>query len=141
MLCVGCTTAWAASSPVQNAAAVLQHVIVIMQENRSFDSYFGTYPGADGIPMIGGVPGVCVTDPKTGLCVPPSHDAHSVSVAELVRMTNIALGTTPPTNCRAGDANGDGDIPIDELVTAFWQRATRVSHRGAAAGDRLVYEA
>src|ERR1700674_1656104 len=29
----------------------IQHVIVIMQENRSFDSYFGTYSGADGIPM------------------------------------------------------------------------------------------
>ena len=28
----------------------IKHVIVIMQENRSFDSYFGTYPGADGIP-------------------------------------------------------------------------------------------
>jgi len=26
----------------------IKHVIVIMQENRSFDSYFGTYPGADG---------------------------------------------------------------------------------------------
>ncbi len=23
----------------------IKHVIVIMQENRSFDSYFGTYPG------------------------------------------------------------------------------------------------
>jgi phospholipase C len=33
----------------------IQHVIVIMQENRSFDSYFGTYPGADGIPMANGV--------------------------------------------------------------------------------------
>ncbi len=29
----------------------IKHVIVIQQENRSFDSYFGTYPGADGIPM------------------------------------------------------------------------------------------
>ena len=28
----------------------IKHVIVIMQENRSFDTYFGTYPGADGIP-------------------------------------------------------------------------------------------
>jgi phospholipase C len=26
----------------------IRHVIIIMQENRSFDSYFGTYPGADG---------------------------------------------------------------------------------------------
>ena len=39
-----------------------------MQENRSFDSYFGTYPGADGIPMQNGVPTVCVNDPATGLC-------------------------------------------------------------------------
>ena len=29
----------------------IEHVIVIQQENRSFDSYFGTFPGADGIPM------------------------------------------------------------------------------------------
>jgi phospholipase C len=26
----------------------IQHVLIIMQENRSFDSYFGTFPGADG---------------------------------------------------------------------------------------------
>jgi phospholipase C len=47
----------------------IRHVVVIMQENRSFDSYFGTYPGADGIP-----PGVCVPDPANGGCVPPFHD-------------------------------------------------------------------
>lgn len=28
----------------------IDHFVFIMQENRSFDSYFGTYPGADGIP-------------------------------------------------------------------------------------------
>src|SRR4029450_11549060 len=28
----------------------IRHVVVIMQENRSFDSYFGTYPGAGGGP-------------------------------------------------------------------------------------------
>jgi phospholipase C len=47
----------------------IQHVIVIMQENRSFDSYFGTYPGANGIPA-----GVCVHDPLNGGCVKPFHD-------------------------------------------------------------------
>jgi phospholipase C len=52
----------------------IKHVIVIMQENRSFDSYFGTYPGADGIPMQNGVPTVCVPDPQTGQCVKPFHD-------------------------------------------------------------------
>jgi len=45
-----------------------------MQENRSFDSYFGVYPGADGIPMKGGVPAVCVPDPLTHQCVAPFVD-------------------------------------------------------------------
>jgi phospholipase C len=47
----------------------IKHVIVILQENRSFDSYFGTYPGADGIPK-----GVCVPDPLNGGCVKPYVD-------------------------------------------------------------------
>jgi phospholipase C len=46
----------------------IKHVVIIMQENRSFDSYFGTFPGADGIP-----PNVCVPDPTNGGCVPPFH--------------------------------------------------------------------
>src|SRR5579859_1246285 len=49
----------------------IKHIIVIMQENRSFDSYFGTYPGADGIPMQNGQPTVCVNDPKLSQCVKP----------------------------------------------------------------------
>jgi phospholipase C len=52
----------------------IRHVVVIMQENRSFDSYFGTYPGADGMPMQNGVPTVCVPDPVKGICVRPYHD-------------------------------------------------------------------
>src|ERR1700722_9479399 len=47
-----------------------KHVIVITQENRSFDQYFGTFRGADGFPA-----GVCVPDPATGMCVKPFHDA------------------------------------------------------------------
>ncbi len=46
----------------------IKHVIIIMQENRSFDDYFGTYPGADGIPA-----NVCVPDPAQGDCVTPYH--------------------------------------------------------------------
>jgi phospholipase C len=52
---------------------VIKHVIVIMQENRSFDTYFGTYPGVDGIPMTGGAPSVCVPDPARGTCDAPFH--------------------------------------------------------------------
>jgi hypothetical protein len=53
----------------------IQHVVMIMQENRSFDSYFGTYPGANGIPA-----GVCVPDPLHGGCVHPHHDSNDKSV-------------------------------------------------------------
>jgi phospholipase C len=52
----------------------IRHVIVVMQENRSFDTYFGTYPGADGIPMRNGVPGVCVPDPAQATCAAPFHN-------------------------------------------------------------------
>ena len=45
-----------------------------MQENRSFDTYFGTYPGADGIPMKNGIPTVCSPDPQTDQCVKPYYD-------------------------------------------------------------------
>jgi phospholipase C len=57
----------------------IKHVIVILQENRSFDSYFGTYPGADGIPMANGKPTVCVPDPATKTCVAPFVDHHDVN--------------------------------------------------------------
>jgi len=57
----------------------IKHVIVIMQENRSFDEYFGTFPGADGIPMHNGVPTVCSPDPSTGVCVKPYVDHHDVN--------------------------------------------------------------
>jgi phospholipase C len=56
------------------ARAKIQHVIIINQENRSFDHYFGTFPGADGIPMDGGVPTVCSTLPDGGGCLAPYHD-------------------------------------------------------------------
>jgi phospholipase C len=58
----------------------IKHVIVIMQENRSFDSYFGTYPGADGIPMDRGEPLVCAFDPKTRRCIEPFHDPNNRNV-------------------------------------------------------------
>ncbi len=57
----------------------IKHVVVIMQENRSFDSYFGTYPGADGIPMANGQPAVCVPDPMSGQCIAPYHDPADVN--------------------------------------------------------------
>lgn len=52
----------------------IQHFVFIMQENRSFDSYFGTYPGTDGIPQ-----GVSFIDPQDGSTVTPYHDTNDVN--------------------------------------------------------------
>ncbi|HZS94842.1 MAG TPA: alkaline phosphatase family protein [Chloroflexota bacterium] len=57
----------------------IKHVIIIMQENRSFDSYFGTFPGVDGIPRTHGRFTVCLADPKVHRCVRPFHDRHDLN--------------------------------------------------------------
>ncbi len=62
------------SATLAEAQAKIKHVVIIMQENRSFDTYFGTYPGADGIPAQNGKFTVCANDPATGTCVYPFHD-------------------------------------------------------------------
>ena len=58
---------------------VIRHVVIVLQENRSFDSYFGTYPGADGFPTVGGQPATCVPDPLTSRCVRPYADHSDVN--------------------------------------------------------------
>ena len=69
----------AAGVPSLRGIHKIRHVVVIMQENRSFDSYFGTYPGADGIPAKNGVPTVCVPDPARHTCIRPFHDRHDIN--------------------------------------------------------------
>ena len=53
----------------------LDHLIFIVQENRSFDQYFGTYPGADGIPTNpDGSFSVCAPDKFQGGLRPAVRD-------------------------------------------------------------------
>jgi len=72
----GCSTS--RSGPQRDLATARQkikHVVIIMQENRSFDHYFGTFPGADGIPLDkAGNPAVCLPDAIAGGCARPFHD-------------------------------------------------------------------
>jgi phospholipase C len=106
-------------------------VIIIMQENRSFDSYFGVYPGADGIPMKSGKPTVCSPDPITGQCVAPFVDhkdqnpgaphkaADSIADVDGGKMDGFVANaeqhcTTGPPKCAADQVMGyhvQSDIP------------------------------
>jgi phospholipase C len=71
----------AAAAPSPQGIHKIQHVVVIMQENRSFDSYFGTYPSADGIPGIAGHHGAvpCLPYPGRSRCMRPFHDTSLVN--------------------------------------------------------------
>ncbi len=120
-------TALVAALPAQAADEgihKIQHVIVIMQENRSFDEYFGTYPGADGIPMKNGEPTVCVVDPKTKDCVKPYHNP-----------TDINIGG--PHNAAAAVTDIDSG-KMDGFIKAFRdaQQCKSPNQPGCAPGDK-----
>jgi phospholipase C len=60
------------SQGIQN----LDHFVFVVMENRSFDHYFGTFPGAEGIPRDSqGRFKVCIPNPYLGgKCQKPWHD-------------------------------------------------------------------
>jgi phospholipase C len=68
------------SAKLRQAIDKIQHVIIILQENRSFDHYFGTFPGADGLPMKNGELAVCIPNPRVPRgCTKPFHDPDEVN--------------------------------------------------------------
>jgi phospholipase C/PKD repeat protein len=93
----------------------IKHVVVIMQENRSFDSYFGMYPGADGFTLDGnGQPTNCVPDPRQGgACVPVYHDP-----------TDIQYGGGHAATSGVQDIDGG---KMDGFITA-WERRCPVGN-------------
>jgi phospholipase C len=53
----------------------IQHIVIVMQENRAFDNYFWTYPN-----VIGGqdqYPNLCMNNPD-GSCIPPYYQSNPV---------------------------------------------------------------
>src|SRR3974390_691318 len=51
------------------AANPIEHVVIIIKENHSFDNYFGTYPGANGVVLP------AAQDPPAGGDPPHDHAA------------------------------------------------------------------
>ncbi len=49
---------WPATSAPRQKPGRIEHVLFLIQENHSFDNYFGTFPGADGLPAGVSVSGV-----------------------------------------------------------------------------------
>jgi phospholipase C len=109
----------------------IKHVIVIQQENRSFDSYFGTFPGADGIPMSNGQPTVCVPNPSTGACEAPYVDHADVNG-----------GGPHNTTAATADVNGgkmDGFIAQAQLGRKGCLNPTDPACSNSATSDVMGY--
>lgn len=54
----------------------------------------------------------------TRACAGDCNGDDRITIDELVRAVNIALGTNPVSDCTSLDINGDGRVSIDELVRA-----------------------
>ena len=55
---------------------------------------------------------------STGQCVGDCDGDQRVTIAELVRGVNIALGNLPVNACNAFDSSGDGAVSVSELISA-----------------------
>ncbi len=85
----------------------IKHFVFLMQENHSFDNYFGTYPGADGIP--------------DNVCMPVDPTSASTDCVKPSRVGNrpaLDLSHNPATHA----AQYDGG-KMDGFVSAFKNRA------------------
>jgi phospholipase C len=68
---LACTPLASAQKAESKTKTPIKHFMVLMQENHTFDNYFGTYPGADGIPK-GTCQRIVLRRPNRG-CVKPFH--------------------------------------------------------------------
>ncbi|HEV3090034.1 MAG TPA: alkaline phosphatase family protein [Candidatus Cybelea sp.] len=65
------------------SSAKIQHVVIVIQENRSFDNFFSTFPNADGTTT-----GKAEAVPKSDDCVYPLTQATTVPLTEVDLLGN-----------------------------------------------------
>ena len=108
----------------------IEHIVMIMQENRTFDHYFGMFPGADGFPLDeNGDVDICIPNPyEPGTCVP----AHSRSRRPPGRAVHTATARTllPSTT---GRWMASSQAFADAIEAVPEERRSLARRRGASA--------
>ena len=94
----------------------IQHLVVIFQENVSFDHYFGTYPNAantDGQPFVAAphTPAVDGLKPATSPSLPPSLQHSSDLTAT---NPNASLPVRLDSSANGPGGNGNGELTCDQ---------------------------
>ena len=97
----------------------IKHVITLMQENHSFDNYFGTYPGADGLPA--------------GLCEPVSLKNPDADCIEPYPIGDSAISDLGHTSDIFFAQYDNGDM--NGFVAAHSDRAPEVARQAMGYYD------
>ena len=87
-VCAAPSAAMAQTTDDHAPKTPIEHYVFLMQENHSFDNYFGTYPGADGIPK-----GTCMRVTPRGPSVEQLFSAPG-GAAAVRDSDNLRLGAT-----------------------------------------------
>jgi phospholipase C len=103
----------------------IQHLIFIIQENHSFDNYFGTYPGANGFTAGLAIP---VNPAQAGSqYVAPYH--LDVSQPIMIVGDELPPGVSDPDQVNPGDSNGISPFPFNnESIGGDLSHAWKVAH-------------
>lgn len=94
--------------------ARIGHIVVIFEENRSFDNLFGHFPGADGLDNAGAAATQVDRTGKPYATLPPAPDPRF------------------PANLPNGPFRIDGFVSLDQktpdLIHAFYQEQLQIDH-------------
>jgi len=108
----------------------IEHLVVLMQQNHTFDNYFGTYPGADGFPDDLCLP-VDPFDAGDAACVRPYHIGdgpvddldHSASTFELQYNQGAMDGFVHALNLLGQDGRLALGYYDDRDIPYYWNLA------------------
>jgi len=94
-----------------SATTPISHVIIVVQENRSFDNFFATFPGANGTTTGLAIP---MPSPEAQYCA--DDDQQVVTKATSIPLTQVTLlgkgfPTTPPSASSPGKSFGMNQDP------------------------------
>jgi phospholipase C len=119
----------AVSSPllvnVRGSATKIQHIVFIVQENHSFDNYFGTYPGANGFPVGISVP-INPSEASVGSVVP-----FHLNVTQSIYIVGDELppGVSDPSELETDSQTAASPFPFqNESIGGDLSHAWKVAH-------------
>ena len=96
----------------------LDHLIFVVQENRSFDHYFGTFPGADGLPQS--------ERPRVASASPiPQPGIAGARTTTRTSTTRVGRTTWPPRRSTVSGGTMQGSIRAFEAIGTTCQHHPR----------------